>query len=155
MEINRLKKNGEAKDENIMHLGTEKTVFEEKNKDLEEELEMKSGENNRLRQLVAEQEKAIQDLYCSRKGKGSLQIELDSLKADNERLLNLLKGTCEYQDMEDAEIFKMAATLNQHGADALNSTYKANMKARGHEIVEKNKGKLNNDWIPTEAVTKL
>jgi len=37
-----------------MHLSTEKTVFEEKNKDLEEELEMKSGENNRLRQLVAE-----------------------------------------------------------------------------------------------------
>mmetsp|Transcript_32668 Transcript_32668/g.23609 ORF Transcript_32668/g.23609 Transcript_32668/m.23609 type:complete len:133 (+) Transcript_32668:742-1140(+) len=57
--------------------------------------------------------------------------------------------------MEDAEIFRAAATLNQQGADALNSTYKANMKARGHENIEKNKGKLNNDWIPTEAVTKL
>ena len=28
----------------------------------------------------ADLEKAMQDLYCSRKGNGSLQIELDSLK---------------------------------------------------------------------------
>lgn len=49
-------------------------------KDIEEELEMKSGENNRLRKQVADLEKAMQDLYVSRKGNGSLQIELDSLK---------------------------------------------------------------------------
>lgn len=55
--------------------------------DRDEELEMKSGENNRLRKQVADMEKAVQDLYRSRKGNGSLQIELDALKADNDRLI--------------------------------------------------------------------
>jgi len=72
--------------------------------EIEEELEMKSGENNRLRKQVADLEKAVQDLYVSRKGNGSLQIELDSLKQDNERLIALLKETTEYGDMEDNEI---------------------------------------------------
>lgn len=50
----------------------------------------------------------MQDLYCSRKGSGSLKIELDSLKADNERLLDLLKETSEYADWEDSAIVKHA-----------------------------------------------
>ena len=54
---------------------------------------MKAGENNRLRKQVADLEAAMQDLYCSRKGNGSLQIELDSLKADNERLNKILATT--------------------------------------------------------------
>ena len=53
----------------------------------------------------------MQDLYCSRKGNGSLQIELDSLKSDNEKLLELLRGTCEYQDMSDNEIVRAANLL--------------------------------------------
>lgn len=72
--------------------------------EIEEELEMKSGENNRLRKSCADLEKAMQDLYCSRKGNGSLQIELDSLKQDNERLLDLLKETTEYGDLDDGQI---------------------------------------------------
>lgn len=40
-----------------------------------------------------------------------MQIELDSLKADNEKLLELLKGTCEYAEMDDNEIVKAANTL--------------------------------------------
>ena len=81
---------------------------DERIKDIEDELEMKSGENNRLRKQVADLEAAMQDLYCSRKGSGSLKIELDSLKADNERLLDLLKETSEYADWEDSAIVKHA-----------------------------------------------
>ena len=64
-------------------------------------MEMKSGENNRLRKQVADIEAAMQDLYKSRKGKGTLQIEMESLKSDNEHLLALLKETSEYADFED------------------------------------------------------
>ena len=80
MEINRIKKVVEERDREIAHLTTEKNMCEATLKDIDEELEMKSGENNRLRKQVADLEKAMQDLYCSRKGNGSLQIELDSLK---------------------------------------------------------------------------
>lgn len=80
--------------------------MQERMDDIEEELELKSGENNRLRQQVAELEKTVQDLYVSRKGDGSYQVELDSLKADNERLIRLLKTTTEYENMADSEIIK-------------------------------------------------
>ena len=68
-------------------------------KDIEEELELKSGENNRLRNSVADLEKAVQDLYVSRKGDGSFQVEIENLKADNERLITLLKSTTEVRDL--------------------------------------------------------
>ena len=64
--------------------------------DIEEELELKSGENNRLRAQVADQEKTVQDLYVSRKGQGSFEVEMEKMKADNERLMKLLRTTNEY-----------------------------------------------------------
>ena len=70
--------------------------MEEIKTDIEEELELKSGENNRLRNQVADLEKTVQDLYGSRKGEGSIHVELNSMKADNERLIQLLKHTSEY-----------------------------------------------------------
>jgi hypothetical protein len=53
---------------------------------------------------VADLEKAMQDLYVSRKGQGDLQIETTSLKFDNEKLLELLKETTEYGDHSDSQI---------------------------------------------------
>jgi len=59
MEINKLKKLGDQKDEDIMHLRTQLHLKGEECKDMEDEIEMKSEENNRLRLQVADQEKAI------------------------------------------------------------------------------------------------
>lgn len=64
-------------------------------RDIEEELELKNGENNRLRAQNAELECAVQDLYVSRKGEGSYNVEIDQLKADNQKLLRLLQETSE------------------------------------------------------------
>ena len=49
MEINRIKKLLEQRDQENMHLTTQLNIAEESNKDMDAELEMKSGENNRLR----------------------------------------------------------------------------------------------------------
>ena len=108
MEINRIKKMLEAKDADNLHLSTELNMEKLRGAEVDEELELKAGENNRLRSQVADLEAAMQDLYCSRKGNGSLQIELDSLKADNERLLELLKETTEYAEFDDSQIVKAA-----------------------------------------------
>jgi hypothetical protein len=64
-------------------------------RDIEDELELKSGENNRMRKQVADLEKTVQDLFVGRKGEGSFQVEIEALKADNERLIQLLKSTPE------------------------------------------------------------
>jgi hypothetical protein len=55
-------------------------------------------------------------LYRSRKGDGTLKIQLDAFKADNDKLIALLKDTSEYADLDDAEIIKAAKTLNQAGS---------------------------------------
>ena len=117
MEINRIKKLIEQKDQEFSHLETQYNMQSAMLKDIEDELELKSGENNRLRKMCADLEQAMKDLYCSRKGNGSLQMELDSLKLDNERLLVLLKETTEYGEMDDDQIQKTAlrATMKSVG----------------------------------------
>jgi len=85
----------------------------ERMSDIEEELELKSGENNRLRTQVAELEKSVMDLYGSRKGEGSIHVELNNMKADNEKLIQLLRETSDYQDLQDVEILKKAKYLSK------------------------------------------
>ena len=123
--------------------------------DIEDELEMKSGENNRLRKQVADLEAAMQDLYCSRKGNGSLQIELDSLKADNERLLELLKETCEYADWDDSAIVKHAQNKMIKGMTSSVSQKSTKSKGSVDGKSAANKAKKDNDWIPTQAVRAI
>lgn len=101
----------------------------------------------------------MKDLYKSRKGKGSLQIELDSLKSDNEHLLQLLKNTCEYADCTDNEILTSAKTQGLRGARGIENSFEANKRSRMASAdglqSAKQKSKLNNDWIPTQAVKAL
>lgn len=85
----------------------------ERMSDIEEELELKSGENNRLRTQVAELEKSVMDLYGSRKGEGSIHVELNNMRADNEKLIQLLRETSDYQDLEDVDILKKAKYLSK------------------------------------------
>jgi hypothetical protein len=96
-------------------------------------------------------ERTTQDLYRSRKGPGSDKIELDSLKSDNDKLLQLLKDTSEYADLSDAEIIKAAATLNQQGTKGLGDLARAGNPGPKTS----SKPKMNNDWIPTEAVRAI
>jgi hypothetical protein len=103
-------------------------------------MELKSGENNRLRKQVADLEAAMNDLYVSRKGNGDLQIEINSLKLDNEKLLALLQQTCEYADYSESQILQAA------GKTGFSDTSKS---------FNKSKTKKDNDWIPTEAVRAI
>lgn len=117
--------------------------------DIEEELELKSGENNRLRAQVADQEKTVQDLYVSRKGEGSFEVEMDKLKSDNERLLTMLRSTNEYQNMTENEILKKSIILSS----GLGKGRGKSSDGTGRAAVASQHGpNLANEWIPTEAV---
>ena len=82
---------------------------------------------------------------------------MESLKADNERLLALLKDTCEYADCEDNQILKSAATKTLAGVNGVTDSYAANRRARGTSADNGGKRvqKVNNDWIPTDAVRAI
>jgi hypothetical protein len=125
--------------------------MEERMADIDDELELKSGENNRLRNQVADLEKSVMDLYGSRKGEGSIHVELNNMKADNEKLINLLKSTSEYQDISDTDIMKKAKYLGGSGSavGGLCDTFGIETnKAKS----KKKKDADANEWIPTEAV---
>lgn len=155
-EIQKLNKQLETSKNDINLLTAQYKAEKDRADDLEAEMDLKSGENNRLREQVAEIEAAMQDLYYSRKGKGTLQIELESLKSENEHLLALLRETSEYCDFEDDEILKSSKTHSLHGAEAIDSTFGANKRARtGSADACKSKSKLNNNWIPTDAVRAI
>lgn len=83
------------KDEELKSQSSRINTLSERMRDIEEELELKSGENNRLRNQVADLEKTVQDLFVSRKGQGSFEVEIDNMKADVERLILLIKNTTE------------------------------------------------------------
>lgn len=55
---------------------------------------------------------------------------MDSLKADNEHLLQLLKQTSEYANCEDNEILKSAATKKLVGTNGISDSFNANLRAR-------------------------
>jgi chromosome segregation ATPase len=126
----------------------------ERMQDIEEELELKSGENNRLRNQVADLEKSVMDLYGSRKGEGSIHVELNNMKADCERLINLLKDTSDYQDLDDVEILRKAKYLSQQNVGVICNTFGIETGKKGN--VAKNKNLVDaNEWIPTAAVKKI
>ena len=72
----------------------------------------------------------------------------------------MLRDTCEYADCEDNEILKSAKTKTLHGTKGYMTAQVANKRARGG-TPEPTSGtgrprqKLNNDWIPTQAVSAL
>ena len=72
-----------TKETDLTLVNSKLSMLDDRCLDLENEMELKSGENNRLRKQVADIEVAMQDLYRSRKGHGTLQIEMESLKSDN------------------------------------------------------------------------
>lgn len=51
----------------------------------------------------------------SRKGEGSFEVEMDKMKADNERLIMLLRASNDYQDMTDSDILKKATFTSTLG----------------------------------------
>ena len=74
------------------------------------------------------------------------------MKADNERLIQLLKNTSEYQDLDDTDILKKAKYLQGQGAGPVCDTFGIETnKAKSR----KKKDADANEWIPTEAVRKI
>ena len=153
-EIVGLKKTNEQQQDDIKMFELRLGQMNERMQDIEEELELKSGENNRLRNQVADLEKSVQDLYGSRKGEGSIHVELNNMKADNEKLIQLLKETSEYQDLENTEIMRKAKYLSNQSVGMICNTCGIQPNKAAARRAAKKDGDAN-EWIPTEAVKKI
>ena len=76
---------------------------------------------------------------------------MDKLKADNERLLTMLRGTNEYQNMTDNEILKKSIILSS----GLGKASRAKSSDGLSKAQSQHGPNLQNSWIPTEAVRQI
>ena len=83
-----------------------------------------------------------------------MHVELNNLKADNEKLIQLLKQTADYQDISDTDIMRRAKSLsNQSIAQMCDQFGIETNKVAARKKLKKNHDA--NEWIPTEAVKKI
>jgi len=76
------------------------------------------------------------------------------MKADNEKLIGLLKDTSEYQDLSSTEIMKKAKYLSQQSIGSICNTFGIQPNKAAARKAAKKDGDAN-EWIPTEAVKKI
>lgn len=76
------------------------------------------------------------------------------MKADNEKLLQLLKETSDYQDLNDTEILQKAKYLSSQGIGQICDTFGIEPNKTKAKLSQK-KNSDANEWIPTEAVKKV
>ena len=100
---------------------------------------------------VSSLQKQLDEFYINRKSEAGLLLEIEHLKDDNKRLLNLLKNTEEYKD------FAYLAEDSSGGITFVGSNNKVKV------ITAKNKKKMdpnvkgndpNNEdnWVPHEVI---
>ena len=75
------------------------------------------------------------------------------MKADNEKLIQLLKATSDYQDLDDSEIMRKAKYLSTQTVNDICKTFNIQPNKAAARLAAKKDGDAN-EWIPTEAVMK-
>ncbi|KAL4466916.1 hypothetical protein ABPG74_010513 [Tetrahymena malaccensis] len=123
----------------------ENNMIKEKNANLSQELDNKISENNRIKSKLGEVEKIIDEMILEKNSKGVVMLEIDYLKNDIEKLLQLLGQTAEFKDF-----FKFA----KDSRDITNLKYipkLANVKQDIDDKVIKVPINQKMLWVPRDA----
>jgi chromosome segregation ATPase len=141
-----------AKDETIKYYSVNNEQIIRYQSDYKEELESvqreKVEKENRIRTL----ERQIDELYINRKSEAAMSLEIDHLKEDNIRLLQLLKTTSEFKDFaylaEDVSggIRYVRSTIDQNIKRP-----KSSMRIKDKMHYEKVTPRNDLNWVPNEA----
>jgi chromosome segregation ATPase len=87
-----------AKDETIKYYSVNNEQVVRYQNIYKEEIDKLKSEKADLESKTKELQRSIDDLYVNRKSEAAMALEIDHLKEDNIRLLQLLKTTNEYKD---------------------------------------------------------
>ena len=126
---------------------------------LEDELDHKNKELNSLETRLLESEKAADALRTFKFDEKGQTLELEHLRADNLRLLRLLKTTNEFKNFDTAQTWsksrfgqavphKTKPALGRNSLGRRESPSKLNKQSK---FAEKENVKASRNWIPTEA----
>lgn len=97
-EMDKLNQKLRAKDETIKYYTANNEMTQRYTNTYKEDLEQQKNLNKKQNEKIAELEKQIDSLYIQKQSEGSLLLEIEHLKDDNLRLLQMLKSTSEFKD---------------------------------------------------------
>jgi hypothetical protein len=140
-----------AKDETIKYYSVNNEQIIRYQNQYKEDLENTKKEKSQLEDKIRQLEKQIDELYINRKSEAAMSLEIEHLKEDNVRLLQLLKTTNEFKD------FAYLADDVSGGIRYVKSTIDQNIKKsksmRTKDRLHFEKVTPRNDlnWVPMEA----
>lgn len=136
-EISSLRQTLAVKDNNLCSITVSHDQYRTKSDAIQRETNTKSSEISNLKQQIEDLQKELDELYIKRKVEGTAILEVEHLKADNQRLIGILKGTKEYKDFA-------CFVEDSGGAISLPLQQSTSKKTKG-------KTETSKDWIPAEV----
>ena len=175
-EMDKLNQQLKSKDETIKNFTVNNELTQKYSNTYKDELQEQKQLNKKQSDKISELEKQIDQLYIQRQTEGSLLLEIEHLKDDNFRLLQMLKSTEEFKDfaylsetvpggirfLKETATPRKSATvtgLNTSTLQNLNTSTASIATARKAvtgkaAIPNSSKDILNNEnWVPSEAYT--
>ena len=139
-----------AKDETIKYHIKSNEINQKNNMSFKDELEQQKLINQKQIEKITELEKKIDEFYIQKESEGSLLLEIEHLKDDNIRLLEMLKNTKEFKD------FAKSKSQNLNGTKLLqtfksNNNNVSNINNKSYSNKSYNTNEITNTYVPNEA----
>lgn len=159
-EIGRLNTQIEAKETQASQAIISSQLNNEQRQQLESLLTRKDAEIRKLRQELDETRRSLDTMVLTRKAEGTAQLQLESYREENARLLSLLSKTPQYNQFAEFAIDSGAGVRYMNATNPAEKAPSPNQPTRQHPYqitytADPNEGlgdTVNGDeWIPDEA----
>ena len=137
-----------AKDETIKYHIKSNEINQKNNMSFKDELEQQKLINQKQIEKISELEKKIDEFYIQKESEGSLLLEIEHLKDDNVRLLEMLKNTKEFKDFAKSKSQNLNGTKLLQTFKSNNSVSNINNKSYSKSY---NTNEIVNTYVPNEA----
>lgn len=99
-EISELTESIRAKDYQMAKVSVTEHLSREENKSFQEQMQRKDRQISDLQKELHDLRRKLDEVVMTRMSEGTAQLEIQHLKADNERLIGLLSQTKEFEQFE-------------------------------------------------------
>ena len=138
-----------AKDETIKYQIKSNEINQKNNMTFKDELEQQKLINQKQIEKISELEKKIDEFYIQKESEGSLLLEIEHLKDDNIRLLEMLKNTSEFKDFAKSKSNLNRTKLLQN--IKINNNNVSNINNKSFSNKSYNSNEISNSYVPNEA----
>ena len=153
--VDKLNQQLKAKDETIKYFTTNNEMNQRYSNSYKDELQQQKLINKKQNEKISELEKQIDSLYLQKQSEGSLLLEIEHLKDDNLRLLQMLKSTNEFKDFAYLSETVPGGIRFLKAEEQKKSATKASaaMTKKGKSVIPNSKKDIldNQNWVPSDA----